>query len=177
MPIIPLRDLGRLGEDARRQIRAALDAEADTDPQPPSSAAIDILPVSTSKMHNIRTRIDGYTFDSLSEARRYGELKIEALAGSITDLQVHPRFGLDVNGVHICDYEADFSYYRGGLYCRRCQKLAIGHAALSGEEKADAGSSRHQDSRSVRGLMNGRERCALAYRSLCLFQSRIFGGV
>jgi hypothetical protein len=113
MPIIQLRDLDRLGEDARLQIRAALDADADADPQPPSSTAIEILPANPSKMHNIRTSIDGYNFDSLSEARRYGELKIEAMAGYITDLQVHPRFGLDVNGVHICDYEADFTYHRG----------------------------------------------------------------
>ena len=112
MPIIQLRDLGRLGEDARRQIRAVLDADAHADNQPPSSTAIEILSASSSKMHNISTSIDGFNFDSLSEARRYGELKLEEIAGHITDLDVHTRFCLDVNGVHICDYEADFTYRR-----------------------------------------------------------------
>ncbi|CAG0947548.1 hypothetical protein ANRL1_04256 [Anaerolineae bacterium] len=60
--------------------------------------------------------MDGYTFDSLSEARRYGELKIEELAGNISALKVHPRFCLDVNGVHVCDYEADFTYCRNGRF-------------------------------------------------------------
>ncbi|CAG1015176.1 hypothetical protein ANAEL_05194 [Anaerolineales bacterium] len=52
----------------------------------------------------------------MSEARRYGELKIEELAGNITDLQVHQRFRLDVNGIHICDYESDFTYRRNGRF-------------------------------------------------------------
>jgi hypothetical protein len=110
MPPVQLRDLGRLGEDARRQIRAALSSEADT--SSPSLATVEIIPASPSKMHNIRTSIDGFNFDSLSEARRYGELKLEEIAGHITDLDVHTRFCLDVNGVHICDYEADFTYSR-----------------------------------------------------------------
>jgi len=36
------------------------------------------------------------------------------MAGVIADLLVHQRFCLDVNGVHICDYESDFSYRRNG---------------------------------------------------------------
>ena len=111
MPLVQLRDLGHLGEDARRQIRAALNSDGDD--QHPSQSIVEIVPANPSKMHNVRTSVDGFNFDSLSEARRYGELKIEELAGYITDLQVHQRFCLDVNGVHICDYEADFTYHRG----------------------------------------------------------------
>jgi len=114
MPQVLLRDLGRLGEDARRQIRAALNSDGDD--QPSSQPVVEIVPVSPNKMHNVRTSIDGFNFDSLSEARRYGELKIEELAGSISDLDVHQRFSLDVNGVHICDYEADFTYRRNGRF-------------------------------------------------------------
>lgn len=114
MPQVLLRDLGRLGEDARRQIRAALNS--DSDDQHPSNTVVEDVSPSPSKMHNVRTSVDGHTFDSLSEARRYGELKIEELAGSISDLDVHQRFALDVNGVHICDYEADFTYRRNGRF-------------------------------------------------------------
>ena len=38
----------------------------------------------------------------------------EALAGIIKDLEVHKRFSLDVDGIHICDYESDFVYRRNG---------------------------------------------------------------
>lgn len=31
-------------------------------------------------------------------------------AGLISNLKVHPRFKIDVEGGHICDYVADFSY-------------------------------------------------------------------
>lgn len=65
-------------------------------------------------MHNVRTSVDGYSFDSLSEARRYGELKIEEMAGIIANLEVHKPFRLVVNGIHICDYESDFTYRRDG---------------------------------------------------------------
>jgi hypothetical protein len=112
MPSVRLGSLNRLGADARRQIRNALESERREGDQ--SNHIIeDVLP-SPSKLHNVRTRVDGITFDSLSEAKRYGELKIEAMAGVIGDLLVHQRFCLDVNGVHICDYESDFSYRRNG---------------------------------------------------------------
>ena len=114
MPSVHLRDLSRLGTDARRQIRAALNSNGDGHPS--SNNLVEDVSPSASKMFNVRTSVDGYTFDSLSEAQRYGELKFEELAGHIADLQVHQRFCLDVNGVHICDYEADFTYRRNGRF-------------------------------------------------------------
>ncbi len=114
MPPVHLRDLSRLGIDARRQIRAALNSNGDGH-HSSNTLAEDVSP-NASKMHNVRTSVDGYCFDSLSEARRYGELKLEELAASISDLDVHQRFSLDVNGVHICDYEADFTYRRNGQF-------------------------------------------------------------
>jgi len=112
MPPVRLHTLDRLGPDARRQIRNALESEHRADDPSPQIIAEDVP--GPSKLRNVRTIVDGFAFDSLLEAKRYGELKIEALAGVITDLQVHQRFRLDVNGVHICDYESDFTYHRDG---------------------------------------------------------------
>lgn len=63
-----------------------------------------------SKYHNKRTVLDGFAFDSQAEAKRYGELKLLERAGKASGVEVHPRFPLTVNGVHICTYEADFRY-------------------------------------------------------------------
>lgn len=63
-----------------------------------------------SKYNAKRTEVDGIRFDSLAEARRYNELKLLQRAGEISELVVHPKFRIDVEGQHICDYEADFSY-------------------------------------------------------------------
>lgn len=59
--------------------------------------------------HRIKTAA-GVSFDSQSEARRWAELQLLQRAGEIRDLKLHPRFSLDVNGVHICDYIADYGY-------------------------------------------------------------------
>lgn len=48
--------------------------------------------------------------DSKREDRRFEELKLLQKAGKIYDLKHHVTFSLHVNGVHICDYEADFTY-------------------------------------------------------------------
>lgn len=64
----------------------------------------------TSKYRNIKTVIDGVTFDSKKEAARYQQLKLLERAGEIRHLTLQPRFPLDVNGKHICDYVADFTY-------------------------------------------------------------------
>lgn len=47
------------------------------------------------------------------EARRCSELQLMERGGLIRDLKAHPqkRFSLDVNGVHVCDYLADFEYF------------------------------------------------------------------
>ncbi len=70
-----------------------------------------------SKYHARKVTIDGITFDSGAEARRYGELKLLEKAGEIRDLQVHVIFrlidGFDRHGEHIrpTTYEADFVYH------------------------------------------------------------------
>lgn len=64
-----------------------------------------------------KAKIDGHTFDSQAEARRYQQLKILKQAGKITDLELQPRFALEVGGVSIKTakgrqrfYVADFRY-------------------------------------------------------------------
>ena len=67
-----------------------------------------------------KTKIDGYTFDSKAEARRYPQLMLLLAAGEIRQLRVHPRFRLidgfrdrDGNVVRPIDYSADFDYREG----------------------------------------------------------------
>jgi hypothetical protein len=63
-----------------------------------------------SKYNNRRVTLDGHTFDSVAERRRYQELCLLRAAGELTGLVTHPRFPLVVNGVPIATYEADFGY-------------------------------------------------------------------
>jgi dsDNA-binding SOS-regulon protein len=63
-----------------------------------------------SKYGAVRTEVDGISFASKKEARRYSELKLLERAGEIADLQLQPRFPLTVNGVRVCTYVADFQY-------------------------------------------------------------------
>jgi hypothetical protein len=67
----------------------------------------------TNKYGNIPTEVDGYRFDSKKEAAEYQRLKYRQQAGEIRNLVADKkqlRFALVVGGVHICDYEADFTY-------------------------------------------------------------------
>ena len=63
------------------------------------------------KYHNVRETVDGYTFDSRREARRYRELRLLEASEHIARLEVHPVFGIEVNGMRVCKYIADFSYF------------------------------------------------------------------
>ena len=47
-----------------------------------------------SKYRNVRIVVDGHTFDSKAEARRYSELKIMRQAGEIKDFGLQPSFPL-----------------------------------------------------------------------------------
>ncbi len=49
-------------------------------------------------------------YDSKKEARRAQELALLQQAGLIAGLEHHPVFSIDVAGIHICRYEADFRY-------------------------------------------------------------------
>jgi hypothetical protein len=62
------------------------------------------------KYKNQPTIVDGHRFASKLEARRYLELKLMERAGEIADLTLQPRYKLDVGGLLITTYVADFRY-------------------------------------------------------------------
>ncbi len=66
---------------------------------------------SRSKYKAVKTTIDGITFDSKREAKRYTELKVLEKAGHITHLELQPEYQITINGAKICKYKADFRYF------------------------------------------------------------------
>jgi len=66
------------------------------------------------KYGNRPTVVDGIRFDSLKEARRWGELKLLQRANTISDLKRQVRYPIDVNGIPITHYVADFTYVENG---------------------------------------------------------------
>lgn len=62
------------------------------------------------KFKAIRTEIDGITFDSKAEARRYAALQILQRAGEIHSLKCQVPYPLKVNGEPIGKYICDFEY-------------------------------------------------------------------
>lgn len=71
-----------------------------------------------SKYGAVRTEIDGITFASKAEAKRYGELKLLASGKVIEGLVLQPSFELIVNGAKIGVYRADFQYWDNEQGCR-----------------------------------------------------------
>ncbi len=67
-------------------------------------------PAKRSKYRNVPTLVDGIRFASKKEARRYLELKDLLQMGVISDLRRQVPYRLDVDGIHICTYRADFVY-------------------------------------------------------------------
>ena len=64
-----------------------------------------------SKFGAVKTTVDGIEFDSKAEAERYSELRWLEKAGKIKNLERQPRYDLEVNGVKIGFYKADFRYW------------------------------------------------------------------
>lgn len=62
------------------------------------------------KYHNKPTVIEGVWFASRREARTYQTLVILERAGKITNLRRQVSYNLEVNGILICRYIADFVY-------------------------------------------------------------------
>jgi len=67
-----------------------------------------------SKYNNVKVEADGYTFDSKKEYSRYLDLKAQVKSGTISELQHHVTFTFVHNGIKIGNYEADFTYNKGG---------------------------------------------------------------
>lgn len=66
------------------------------------------------KFHARKTVVDGVTFASAKESRRYSELKLLERAGQIQGLELQPKFDLAVNGQKVCAYHGDFRYQEQG---------------------------------------------------------------
>ncbi len=66
------------------------------------------------KYRNIKTTVDGITFDSKRESIRYCELKLLAKAKKIQNLRLQVPYVIRVNGEKICKYIADFVYVEDG---------------------------------------------------------------
>lgn len=64
-----------------------------------------------SKYKAVKTTVDGITFDSKKEAKRYGELKLLEKAGQISHLRLQHKWPLEINGFLICTYKCDFYYH------------------------------------------------------------------
>jgi hypothetical protein len=62
------------------------------------------------KYRNKPKTVGEHKFASVAEAKRHSELLWLEKAGEISELEVHPRFSLDVNGVHIGYYTGDTAY-------------------------------------------------------------------
>jgi hypothetical protein len=63
-----------------------------------------------SRFRNVRTVVDGISFASKAEATRYEQLKVLLSKKKIRDLELQPKYNLDVNGVRVTTYRADFRY-------------------------------------------------------------------
>lgn len=64
-----------------------------------------------SKYNNQKTPAFGIMFASKKEANRYEQLRLMESGGVVKDIQIQVRYRLEVNGLHICDYIADFVYF------------------------------------------------------------------
>jgi hypothetical protein len=63
----------------------------------------------------IRTEVDGITFDSKRESRRWSELRLLERAGEIVGLERQVEYPLSVAGIVIGKIKPDFRYSRAGL--------------------------------------------------------------
>jgi hypothetical protein len=103
------KDLERLGAGARRQVEAFRIAEKARDELLRVQA-----PGPRSRHKAKRVEIDGRSFASKAEGKRYLELRRREAIGLIRELELQPRFPLVVAGVKVATYVGDFSYLDGG---------------------------------------------------------------
>lgn len=66
------------------------------------------------KFGAIKTEVDGITFDSKRESRRWSELRLLERAGEITALERQVEYLLSVGGTPIGKIRPDFRYRRAG---------------------------------------------------------------
>lgn len=69
------------------------------------------------KYRNEPVTVDGIRFDSKKEATRFGELSVVQGAGVIFDLECHPQYVFEHNGMRIGSFRPDFRYYDSNGQC------------------------------------------------------------
>ena len=81
---------------------------------PEPAGVVRATPVS--KYRNVRKQVDGITFDSSKEARRYIELKALVQCQAIFGLERQPEFTLmdALPGIRPVKYRGDFAYMENG---------------------------------------------------------------
>lgn len=62
----------------------------------------------------VKTTVDGIKFDSKGESVMWFTLKNRERAGEITDLKRQIPYKLEVNGILVCKYIADYEYIENG---------------------------------------------------------------
>ena len=80
-----------------------------------------------------KVKLDGHTFDSIRESKRYMDLKLLERAGEISELEVHPRIPITIGGIEIrygsgrhMTYVADFRYWENGVQIVEDLKMSSG---------------------------------------------------
>ena len=68
-------------------------------------------PAKPSKYRNVKTVVDGITFASKREAKRYGELRLLQRAGKIKCLAMQATWIIKIRGIVVCRYIADYQYH------------------------------------------------------------------
>lgn len=63
------------------------------------------------KYKNRKIEFDGHNFDSVAEKQYYSGLLMRKAAGEISNIVVHPRYKVEINGCKICTVVLDFEYY------------------------------------------------------------------
>ena len=70
-----------------------------------------MMKLKKTKYNSKRTTVDGISFHSKAEAKRYMELRLLEKANKIYNLNLQPKFDCVVEGEKICTYRADFEYW------------------------------------------------------------------
>ena len=72
-------------------------------------------PIRPRKYRNEPCEVDGLHFDSKHEAEVWRQLRARELAGEIAGLRLQVPYACVVNGIHVCDWIADFDYREQGV--------------------------------------------------------------
>lgn len=91
------------------QLRMGSITQLTTNPVPAPIAGVP----APRKYRNEPCEVDGLRFDSKHEADVWRQLRGRELAGEIRGLRLQVPYACVVNGIHICDYVADFAFTEG----------------------------------------------------------------